>query len=996
MAQDEYRKDAVLRRAEEEIDNIEYKWRVIKTENFNPVTIALQMLDSSSLGKRHEDFQQYHKRLNNTLEGIAEEYYGGFNNSILTFSGLYDRISTASISVNTTKKNLIKAKDMLSEQKSDLDQLYMKSKQLTEIVTLLNRIEEINKLSEEIALNVEKKQFLTAVSQLIQAIQFLFDPELRPIEALSGLRQRMEREKEGITQVMIEELHNHLYLKSPYCQKGLEADDDDKGIFSNESGPKRVRSKRDKKKERRGSVSGMNIETRWEGEENPESDSFAYLELIMESLLVLDKAEDAIDAINNRVKWELSRVVDSTITEVEDRGKLSEIALIRTVSDAKLKSKMQEKIILQDFVRTLFNQFENIIDYHEYLVEIVKNLNKRERYSSNAKKTNEYKPKKVKLYNLDSLWHAMEQEILMVLTYHLIPTEKDQSDVIEQTKAVNFKQSLTKKLFVMRENETTKNQTDDLYKDVLNRFDTLMGGRMSTTNLPGIEDAVAVDHYANSGAAQRHRILVSPDIELASLLFTSTIQFVSKVGMPTQQQISEVLPNGEVNTRTNPVSPNGFLQRFYLQVFMPEAESQITNMFYNAISASDAFQPLYALNKETERPIFRGASALAPLISSYEILHSSLSLGVVYDKWSVLINIAEKYYERSLTKFHDVVSSSEGKKSSGAEWAKNQVLVSLLTKKIEHVAQSEGINITIMDDLQAQVKKEIEIVDKLKHERSLFYNELIFDPKKLVFLAQLCQSLNYVYKKISIASRVDQKSESTPTFGKGYQSQKKIQSILSYYRTLANECLILLRVEIITHIIYYLDLATRESSYCLSSVEDESATLPDQYILALNADLTSLYEKMLVYLLGYELSFLFDGVSYIMSNYLVVNSKYIRAFDIVGCHKMYKNIVCLQQNLTNISLTLEDGLDKAKLYYSLFENEIKRGELGYILKHIAENGVLFSYEEYKRMFDFSYKAASIEKGAGNAKDDVARATEYKSCISKLQSLMGKQTPISLP
>ncbi|OMJ24546.1 putative exocyst complex component sec8 [Smittium culicis] len=204
------------------------------------------MLDSSSLGKRHEDFKQYHNKLNATLEGIADEYYGGFNNSILTFSGLYEKISSASNSVNSTKNNLIKAKKMLTEKRDGLDQLYMKSKQLSEIVLLLNRIEEINKLPSEVALNIEKKKFLTAVSQIVQAMQFLFDPELRPIEALAGLRQQKKKDKLS-------------------------------------------------KKERGGSFSYLNSETKWETSDNPETDSFGYIELIIESLLILDKASDAVD-----------------------------------------------------------------------------------------------------------------------------------------------------------------------------------------------------------------------------------------------------------------------------------------------------------------------------------------------------------------------------------------------------------------------------------------------------------------------------------------------------------------------------------------------------------------------------------------------------------------------------------------------------------------------------------------------------------------------------
>ncbi|OMJ28344.1 Exocyst complex component 4 [Smittium culicis] len=549
----------------------------------------------------------------------------------------------------------------------------------------------------------------------------------------------------------------------------------------------------------------------------------------------------------------------------------------------------------------------------------------------------------------------------------------------------------------MRENDHNRNQSKLLYRDVLDRFEALSLGKSNVMDTAGVEEAVAVDHYANDGLAQRHRTLVSPDIEHAPLLFLSASQFVKRVNISLKRTINE--STDEYNPTPEKSEPIGFLQRFYLQVFMPEAELQITNMFYKSLSASDSFQPLYNYGNEIKRPVFRSAAALAPLIKSYESLHKNSILGVNGDKWKVLVGIAEKYYERSLTRFHDAVSSSEGKKKTSAEWSKNQSLLNIMAEKLDQYSENPS-NINEdgdLSELHESVKKEILVIDTLKQERSLFYNEMIFDPKKLVFLAELRQSLNYVYNKI-----MDIKDLDLP--GKGHKSSssvssKKIISSLSYYSALSKECLVLLRVEIIAHIIYYLDLATRESSY--NSIElginpsdnmDDiiAATMPDQYILALNSDLTLLYEKMSLYLFDYELGILFNGISYFMANYLVANSKHIRSFDYVGCQKMYKNIVCLQQNLTNISLTLENGLDIAKTYYSLFESETKSQDTGFILKHISENGVIYKFNEYKQIFDFAYAAKQHSSGSGpSIVANISKSAEYKEFISKLTLLVSR-------
>jgi len=53
---------------------------------------------------------------------------------------------------------------------------------------------------------------------------------------------------------------------------------------------------------------------------NPEVDSFAYIEMLMESLAALGKLGYALDAVGQRVQGEMFALVESTVEEVEERN----------------------------------------------------------------------------------------------------------------------------------------------------------------------------------------------------------------------------------------------------------------------------------------------------------------------------------------------------------------------------------------------------------------------------------------------------------------------------------------------------------------------------------------------------------------------------------------------------------------------------------------------------------------------------------------------------
>ncbi|KAJ2811140.1 exocyst subunit, partial [Coemansia furcata] len=394
-ANGEQRKELALRQAEDALWQLPRSLDGIKRTDFNPVSLALQMMDSSSLGKSYEEFCYYYNQLNESLDGIVNEYYGGFNDSILTFSGLHDKIQGASGSVNHVKNNLQKVRRMILEERGSLDQLYTKSNQLGAIVSILNRFEEVKRLPEELAGYAREKKFLTAASKLVQDMQFVFDPELNPIEALSGLRQQLEKEKGDLLRLIIDELHNHIYLKSPYCERkmGLEGEDEDSGIGSGGSatginseeggtGQKSLARGADGLGRQRAKGARKAKRVLDDGDQNnPEADSFSYVEMLIESLVALDNTNEAMQEIKSSINLELARLIDGVLNEVEERNK----ALIYKSKAADQQDDVlaqdTDREVLFDFTRILFARLETVLEYHDYVLDVVSSLDRRERYS---------------------------------------------------------------------------------------------------------------------------------------------------------------------------------------------------------------------------------------------------------------------------------------------------------------------------------------------------------------------------------------------------------------------------------------------------------------------------------------------------------------------------------------------------------------------------------------------------------------------------------------
>ncbi len=201
------------------LEHIHDKWEVLTQDDCVPVHIALQLMDHSSLGRGNDyhDFQRTSKQLQKALKVIVNEHHQGFNSSIGTFHKIQSSIYTSQDRVRTLRDSMIDAKSNLMVTKPELKGLGSSSQNYDEMLQLIGQVEKLQLVPEQLDARISEKHFLPAVDLLQDALRMIRKSEMENIGALTDLRIYFTNQETSLTDILIEELHDHLYLKSPYC-----------------------------------------------------------------------------------------------------------------------------------------------------------------------------------------------------------------------------------------------------------------------------------------------------------------------------------------------------------------------------------------------------------------------------------------------------------------------------------------------------------------------------------------------------------------------------------------------------------------------------------------------------------------------------------------------------------------------------------------------------------------------------------------------------------
>ncbi|GAA6019965.1 hypothetical protein JCM11491_006723 [Sporobolomyces phaffii] len=214
-------------------------------EDFDPVSLALHLLDPASASAAatttdsngrtsHQSLSSFLRlkaeldhAIQSTLSPVTNpaatnsttaNAYRAYETSITTHNMTLGALGVAQKQIGGLKQGLLGTREMLEGRgREGLAGMYARMGMLEEMSAVLDEIDHLLRLPPSLESLLSEKRFLSAVVLLVRSIKTLNKPEMQEIGALADLRAWAQGQETVMLEILIEELHNHLYLKSFYC-----------------------------------------------------------------------------------------------------------------------------------------------------------------------------------------------------------------------------------------------------------------------------------------------------------------------------------------------------------------------------------------------------------------------------------------------------------------------------------------------------------------------------------------------------------------------------------------------------------------------------------------------------------------------------------------------------------------------------------------------------------------------------------------------------------
>ncbi|KAI9826901.1 MAG: hypothetical protein M1832_005840 [Thelocarpon impressellum] len=941
------------------IQYIQRDWSFMTDDNCIPVQVALQLMDSSSLGRAHQydQFQQTHKQLQKALKAIVNEHHQGFNSSIGTFHLVQAGIQASQARVQALKESLSQAKSSLSTAKPELKALAGSSQSYDNMLQILSQIEDLQLIPEKLEARISEKRFLTAVEILQDALEMMRRPEVEGIGALSDLRVYLSNQESSVTDILIEELHSHLYLKSPYCQDRWrsyaqtegKADTSDAGQASAGKPIYHFLENLD--------VSKPMVE---DASRNPEADSFYYIQLLVESLNKMGHLDQAVDGVEQRLPIELFRVVDKTNSEVAQRHPNSIRGASRRAKEKAifgLGGSESRMAIVSDLLWTLYSKFEAIAEGHRAVHEVISGIIKREGKENAAALTGGFK----------ELWKLYQSEIRSLL-HDYLATDGDMSFRDGQAQTVSgglFQKSQrdkSKKMFKLSDIDHQSVEMSTEQEDLEFILKSSVPGLISDSRRT--KGVVLNDNSQSDSSGTGHRLLVEPSVFNMGLLLPPSLSFI--------QRLKEIVPPGSDIVMSTLTS---FLDDFLVNVFHPQLDETLADLSARAFMEADAFLQDSQWSKVARKPIFKGTSAFFSLITAFCEMLDTIPHDQAFSQ--LIITQMVSYHEKCLAWYRSLVTRVQSQADGG-----NRL------RRAAAYAESGEIHDTIAKLWISEAGQQQELLDKENGLLILETNQTPLEPSDLISDRRTTVSLCLLYTSMKwLASKVGQlrhitthQADSSRREGKTGRGRRwtllapskrgggssvflpmtqetvyAFDGVVSSYQDLAASVLLTLQVEARLQVIFNINASLR-SNYVLEQAVND----PDPSILMLNAELVNFDEDVTAQLRESEHRFLTSGLGLLIDTLLVANASTLKAMNTPGCARMQLNILVLQQNLKNIEATQAHNQDVVLVRSARFFDFFADGPnavLAAATEAAKGGGLPYSYDELAVVVELWYSEA---------------------------------------
>lgn len=311
-------------------------------------------------------------------------------------------ITSSQAKVRELRESLLKSKNDLSTSKPEVRNMVESSQKYDTMLLTLQSIENLQLVPEKLEARISEKRFLIAVDVLSSGLKMIRQSDMMEIGALSDLRTYLGTQESSLVDILVEELHNHLYLKSLYCNDRWKAYSSTKKDASSNIG-----GTDGKTGMAYASDDGIRTLHRFidsndftqpmvddaVANKNPESDSLCYIRLLLEALNNLGHLSSAVSTVNQRLPVELFKLVDKTNNEVDQRHPSSlpsgnRNGIYGNTIDFGLSENDLRVTVINDLLYTLYSKFEAVMEGHRVIYDVVRGISKRKTMQDASSLTN--------------------------------------------------------------------------------------------------------------------------------------------------------------------------------------------------------------------------------------------------------------------------------------------------------------------------------------------------------------------------------------------------------------------------------------------------------------------------------------------------------------------------------------------------------------------------------------------------------------------------------
>ncbi|KAF8756135.1 exocyst complex [Rhizoctonia solani] len=695
------------------LDQMQDEWAFVVDPDFNPVSLALALLDDSSVGRDLDSFRRTKGMLERALKGTVDKHYQAFAASLPHHSKLINLLTETQKHIAETRSCLIDARAALSHQRADLVQLWSRGQTIEEMLRILDEIDRLKNIPDQLESLMSEKKLLQAALLLVRSQKTITNAELMDIGALTDLRSYLSGQETALRDIMIEELHAHLYLKSFWCESrwaaykpGQESLPDlGPGSSSNDELPiispfgampqalakyltdlnmrpvsdapfsvsddprqsvveppgSRTHSRNPSLSARPTSV--VDPTPTVKTPDNIESNSFLYIEMLLEALAVLGSLGGALDTVNQRLNVEIFTLVESVISDVHERAEFVRRGLEQSQPGAgntgsgggiyvfvgegpgalrlaalEGAAKKVDHEILRDLCWTLYSKLDAVVQGLRVVSEVSERIASRRDF----KDASGINPGQ--LFPLANAWSSIRSEVRNLLHDQI----SDEGSGV--TAGRNPISSINE---ILRTGKFGRDKTKGAFHFA--DTDPKPVNRALRTHEEGLLSAGT--QFTTGPDASEHRLLVRPDAFHVSVLFQPTLAFLERA--------AACLPDGVAEA---------------LEGWAGELEEKVSDLFHQAVGGLDAFHEDTHSGRISEQPLVKASMQLMALINSLCIMLQATPLH--RENYARLIlGVIIQFYQRCYERFLDLVSRStfSGENSSiAAKWAQRPEVAACL------------------------------------------------------------------------------------------------------------------------------------------------------------------------------------------------------------------------------------------------------------------------------------------------------------------------------